>query len=395
VPFSYLTHRIERPQVCCHLLHTNERVRDLVRENIGLSPLYNGRIQGIGPRYCPSLEDKIMRFPDKESHQIFLEPEGIESPEIYVNGFSMSLPREVQERLVHALPGLEDAVVLRSGYAIEYDFIQPTELRRSLETQRVEGLFLAGQINGTSGYEEAAAQGLMAGINAALRVDGRAAFTLRRDEAYIGILVDDLTTRGCLEPYRMFTSRAEHRLLLRIDNADLRLTPRGREIGLVDDERWRVFTARQDRLARNRAAIEEGWVLEPEGQKVRASQWLRRPEVRLTAIADQLPGLELRDDVAGLDSVSVETDVKYEGYLRRQALDIERARRDEDVAIPLGFVYSTVPGLSREVVQRLTSTRPETVGQAGRVPGVTPAAVAILHSQLRRRQHGSVGRLEY
>jgi len=386
VPFSFLSPAIERPQIDCWLIHTNDRVRDLVRANIDRSPLFNGQITGIGPRYCPSLEDKIVRFPDKERHQIFLEPEGIGAREIYVNGFSMSLPRDVQADLVHALPGLEDAVLLRPGYAVEYDFVQPTELTRRLESKRVPGLFLAGQINGTSGYEEAGAQGLIAGINAAHRAGAGPGLALRRDEAYIGILVDDLITKGCLEPYRMFTSRAEHRLLLRIDNADLRLTPHGRAAGVVDDERWDRFEARRARFARNLEVLDRTAVKTPAGDSVAASQLLRQPETRLADLigSAQLPHFELDAAAAPFDIASVETTVKYAGYLRRQESEIERARRDERRRIPQNFPFDRVPGLSREVVQRLRQVQPDTLGQALRIPGVTPAAVAVLGAYVGR-----------
>ncbi|TAK15507.1 MAG: tRNA uridine-5-carboxymethylaminomethyl(34) synthesis enzyme MnmG [Acidobacteria bacterium] len=386
VPFSFTTPRDVldgRDQIACHLLHTTEATHELVRQSIDRSPLYNGQIQGIGPRYCPSFEDKVMRFPDKSRHQIFLEPEGLDVDEIYVNGMSMCLPRAIQESIVRALPGLETARVLRHAYAVEYDFVQPTSLLSSLAAKDYPGLYFAGQINGTSGYEEAAAQGLMAGINAARSARDLPAVSIRRDQGYIGILIDDLITQGCLEPYRMFTSRAEHRLVLRIDNADLRLTPLGREIGLVDDERWRVFESREKRLERNRAHA-AGTRVKVRGATTTVAQAIARPDVPMAEIVEAGASFETDAQFASFDLATVEAEFRYAGYLKRHDAELARVRSQSDRAIPPAFSYEGVPGLSREVVERLEQVRPTTIGQAGRVPGVTPAALAIVALRVAR-----------
>ncbi|GAB1057502.1 MULTISPECIES: tRNA uridine-5-carboxymethylaminomethyl(34) synthesis enzyme MnmG [Shewanella] len=384
-------------QISCYITHTNEKTHEIIRGGLDRSPMYSGVIEGIGPRYCPSIEDKIHRFADKSSHQIFIEPEGLNTNELYPNGISTSLPFDVQIALVRSIKGMENAEIMRPGYAIEYDYFDPRDLKNSLETKTIDGLFFAGQINGTTGYEEAGAQGLLAGMNAALQVQGKDAWAPRRDQAYLGVLVDDLSTLGTKEPYRMFTSRAEYRLLLREDNADLRLTEKGRELGLVDDQRWAKFSAKVEAIESELQRLRSQWIhvnsplveaLNPHlntpiSREASFEELLRRPELdydKLMGIEGFGPGLEDRQAAE-----QVQIQVKYAGYIQRQQEEIAKAQRNENTGLPLELDYNEVPGLSNEVIAKLNAHKPETIGQASRISGVTPAAISILLVHLKKR----------
>ena len=402
--FSFLGWPDHHPrQVACHIARTNTRTHDIIRAAMDRSPLFTGVIEGVGPRYCPSIEDKIVRFSERDSHQIFIEPEGLDTHEVYPNGISTSLPFDVQCDFVRSMRGFEKAHITRPGYAIEYDFFDPRGLKASLETKPMAGLFFAGQINGTTGYEEAAAQGLIAGLNASRQARGLEPWTPRRDEAYIGVMIDDLITRGAQEPYRMFTSRAEYRLLLREDNADLRLTEQGRMLGLVDEERWRAFAAKQEAIGRLQSHLNEQWVRVGTSEAARANRFLRTPLTREVRLLDLLRRPEVTIDhlrdlsaaVAGEPdrqvTEQVEIQAKYAGYIDRQQDDIERVRRFEAYRLPGRIDYHDVVGLSKEVSEKLQRHRPETLGQAARIGGVTPAAISLLLVHMKKKRSGSVG----
>lgn len=394
---SYLGDASQHPQqTCCYITYTNERTHEIIRGGMNRSPMYTGVIEGVGPRYCPSIEDKVVRFADKQSHQIFIEPEGLTTHELYPNGISTSLPFDVQMELVRSIGGFENAHITRPGYAIEYDYFNPQDLQYSLESKHIDGLFFAGQINGTTGYEEAAAQGLLAGLNAGLRSREKAPWCPRRDEAYIGVLVDDLITMGTQEPYRMFTSRAEYRLLLRQDNADLRLTEKGRELGLVNDERWQLFCTKREAVAREQQRLKGCWIQpdSPQAEVIAQKtgsmpmheyslfELLKRPELHYEDIRllQEVPP-QIAEEVAE----QVEIDAKYAGYIARQQEEIDRMQRQENTPIPADFDFSVVKGLSNEVKQKLIAARPDTLSRASRIPGVTPAAVSLLLIYLKRK----------
>ncbi|MCK7550709.1 tRNA uridine-5-carboxymethylaminomethyl(34) synthesis enzyme MnmG [Marinobacter goseongensis] len=393
---SFVGSRDQHPeQVCCYVTRTTEQTHDIIRSGFDRSPMFAGNIEGIGPRYCPSIEDKVNRFADKDSHQIFVEPEGLTTHELYPNGISTSLPFDIQLAAVRSIPGFENAHITRPGYAIEYDFLNPQDLRHTLETKFIQGLYFAGQINGTTGYEEAGAQGLLAGINAALKSQEKDEWYPRRDEAYLGVLVDDLITMGTSEPYRMFTSRAEYRLILREDNADLRLTDTGRKLGLVNDDRWQKFNVKREAIAGERSRLEStrihpdtdageranGFLKQPLTRDQSLAELLRRPEIGYRHIADI--GAAQAEDPVVADQVEIE--IKYEGYISRQTDEIERLRRNEHTALPVDLDYDAIGGLSNEIKQKLKTVRPETVAQASRIQGVTPAAVSQLLVHLKKR----------
>jgi tRNA uridine 5-carboxymethylaminomethyl modification enzyme len=393
---SVMGNRAMQPrQICCYITHTNEKTHDVIRRNLDRSPMYSGVIEGIGPRYCPSIEDKIHRFADKDSHQVFIEPEGLTTHELYPNGISTSLPFDVQLEIVRSMKGFENAHILRPGYAIEYDYFNPQDLQHSLETKVIGGLFFAGQINGTTGYEEAGAQGLLAGINAALRAQEKAAWCPTRDQAYVGVLVDDLITLGTKEPYRMFTSRAEYRLLLREDNADLRLTEKAREFGLISDAQWKIFCDKREQIALEQERLRSTWIqagsaeAEVVEQKIQTKltreyslmDLLRRPELSYSDIAS-LKGEAIANEAA---AEQVEIEAKYSGYIERQQEDVDRLRAYENTIIPDDFDYSVVDGLSNEVKQKLTAARPQTLARAARISGITPAAISLVLIYLKKR----------
>jgi tRNA uridine 5-carboxymethylaminomethyl modification enzyme len=391
VPFSFLTESIEQPQVNCHIGYTNDSVHKTIRDNLQESPLYSGQIKGIGPRYCPSIEDKVVKFPEKTRHQLFLEPEGYDTYEVYLNGFSTSLPFELQQELVHKIPGLDQTKIIRPGYAIEYDFVDPRELTPFLQTTRVGGLFFAGQINGTTGYEEAACQGLLAGINAALYVQGREGFMLRREESYIGVLVDDLITQGVDEPYRMFTSRAENRLNLRYDTSDARLSPYGRNLGLLADSEWARFSSRRDRIAKIRTTLLDTRFKRSTHEYAELSRLIQKdlgdaislaaisqyPTVDASIVFDFLPS-NIKSNASFSELETTIGDLLYHGYIRTQQQNNERVRNQSDVLIPANLNFKEVSGLSHEMVERLERVRPQNFGQACRVPGMTPGALSTL-----------------
>jgi tRNA uridine 5-carboxymethylaminomethyl modification enzyme len=403
--FSFMGNREMHPtQIPCYITHTNEKTHDIIRGGLDRSPMFTGVIEGIGPRYCPSIEDKITRFADKTSHQIFVEPEGLNSIEVYPNGISTSLPFDVQMNLVRSIKGFENAHIVRPGYAIEYDFFDPRDLKQTLETKFIEGLFFAGQINGTTGYEEAGAQGLVAGANAALQVQQKDPLILRRDQAYVGVLIDDLATMGTKEPYRMFTSRAEYRLLLREDNADSRLTAMGREIGLVDDARWAKFNDKMEAVESELQRLRGQWIhpdhaatpelntmlKNPVSREHSLEELIRRPEMtysQLMEIESVGPGLE--DPIA---AEQVEIQIKYAGYIARQMDEIAKTQRHENTLLPVDMDFSKISGLSNEVIAKLTEARPETIGKASRISGITPAAISLLLVYLKK--HGMLRKQE-